>query len=138
MIFGMNLDIREHEMDLLKQLGGPAWAAVGLTNDIFSWDKERDAAAKAGASHVINAIWVLMREHSIGEAEAHVLCREKIKELVAEARRIAEQTKRNPELSRGLGAFTEAMLYTISGNLVWSMYCPRYHPELAKEDLMLP
>ena len=126
--FAMNLAIPDQEMDLCKQLGKPAWAAVVLTNDIYSWEKEREAAAKAGASHVINAIWVLMKEHSISESQAFELCRQKNKEFVVEAKRVADQTKKNPNLSRDLQAFTEAMLYTVSGNLVWSIYCPRYHP----------
>lgn len=125
--FGMNLVIPDREMELCKQLGKPAWAAVCLTNDIYSWEKEREAAAKTGASHVINAIWVLMREHSMSEAQALELCRQKNKEFVVEARRVVEKTKRNLHLSRDLRAYTEAMLYTVSGNLVWSIYSPRYH-----------
>lgn len=124
----MNLAIPEQEIDLCKQLGKPAWAAVVLTNDIYSWEKERKAAARAGDSHVINAIWVLMKEHSISEPQAFELCRQKNKELVAEAKRVVDKTKKNLDLSRDLRAYTEAMLYTVSGNLVWSIYCPRYHP----------
>ena len=129
LLFAMDLAVSDQEIDLCKQLGKPAWAAVCLTNDIYSWEKERDDAAKSGDSHVINAIWVLMTEHSISEPQAQELCRQKIKEHVVEARHVAEESKRNPELSPALKAYTEAMLYTISGNLVWSTYCPRYHPE---------
>ena len=130
----MNLAIPEHEMDLCKQLGKPAWAAVVLTNDIYSWAKEREAAARAGDTHVINAIWVFMKEHSISETQAFELCRQKNKELVIEAKRVADQTKRDLSLSRDLRAYTEAMLYTVSGNLVWSIYCPRYHPAKENDD----
>lgn len=131
----MDLAIPDHEMDLCKKLGYPAWAAVVLTNDLYSWEKERDDAAKMGDSYVVNAIWVIMREHTVAESQARELCRQKIKEFATEARRVTEQTKGNADLSRDLRAFIEALLYTISGNLVWSTYCPRYHPENFNEDL---
>lgn len=80
----MALTIPEGEMDLCKQLGRPAFAALGLTNDLFSWDKEHHAAKESGQPHVVNTIWVLMGELSIPESEAKAVCRKKIKESVAD------------------------------------------------------
>lgn len=133
----MALTIPDEEMDLCKELGRPTWSALALTNDLYSWEKERDAAEKVGASHMINAIWVLMREYSITEPQAQDLCRQKIKEYVAEAVSIVQETKSNSDLSLDLRAYTEAMLYSISGNLVWSIYCPRYHPEESFDNDLL-
>ena len=124
----MGLTIPEEEMSLCKQLSRPTWKVLVLTNDLYSWEKERAAAAEAGAPHVVNAIWVLMREHAISEAQAKDLCREKIKQHVVDAMRLVDATKRNTSLSRDLRVYTEAILYSISGNLVWSLYCPRYNP----------
>ena len=135
--FAMALTIPDEEMDLCKRLGQPAWAALALTNDLYSWEKERDAAKKIGATYVINAIWVLMEEHSITESQAQDLCRQKIKEYVAEAVRIFEETKQNSDISLHLRTYTEAILYSISGNLVWSIYCPRYHSEASYDDVVL-
>lgn len=133
----MALTIPIEELDLCKRLGQPIWAALALTNDIYSWEKERDAAADVGASYVVNAIWVLMREHSITESQAKDLCRQKVKEYVAKAVLIVEDTKNNPDLSRDLRTYIEAILYSISGNLIWSIYCPRYHPEESYDDVVL-
>ncbi|PCG91803.1 Terpenoid synthase [Penicillium occitanis (nom. inval.)] len=127
--FGMGLTIPEHEMSLCKELDRPAWEALALTNDLYSWEKERDDAAKAGESLVVNAIWVLMQEYSISEPEAKDLCRQKIKESVSRAVKIAEDTKKRTDLSPDLRQYTDAITYSVSGNLVWSIYCPRYHPE---------
>ena len=132
----MALTIPDTEMDLCKKLGFPAWSALALTNDLYSWEKEQGEAKKMGALHVVNAIWVLMGEHSITEAEARVRCRRKIKECVAETLRVVEDTKANLELSRDLRIYLEAILYSVSGNLVWSIYCPRYHPERAFDDVV--
>ena len=132
--FGMAITIPEHEADLCKQLVRPAFAAISLTNDLFSWKKERDAAEREGNPHVVNAIWVLMKEHSITELEAQKLCREKIMVYVDESVRVSEDTKRNINISSGLRKYVEAIQYSLSGNLVWSIYCPRYHPEASYND----
>lgn len=126
-IFGMALTILEEELDLCKQLARPAYVALSLTNNLFSWEKERDQAERDGIPHVINAIWVLIHERSITELEAKDLCRAKIKESVAEYTCVVEDSKKNPDLSLDVRKYLEALQYSISGNLVWSLSCPRYN-----------
>lgn len=134
----MGLTIPEHEMSLCKELDRPAWEALALTNDLYSWEKERDDAAKAGEPLVVNAIWVLMQEYSISEPQAKDLCRQRIKESVSRAVKIAEDTKKRTDLSLDLRQYTDAITYSVSGNLVWSIYCPRYHPEeVERNDIFL-
>ena len=135
--FAMALTIPEEEMDLCKQLVRPAFAALGLTNDLFSWDKERDAAQENGQLHVVNAIWVLMRELSISESEAKTVCREKIKESVADCLISVREARSNPELSPDLRTYVEIVQYSVSGNLVWSLGCPRYHPKASYDSATL-
>ena len=127
----MALTIPEHEKDLCSRLSEPAFVAFSLTNDLFSWEKERDAAKREGVSNVINAIWVIMGEQSMTELEAKAECREKIKEYVAESVRVVAETRGNLNISLDVRIYIEALLYMISGNLVWSIYCPRYHPEVS-------
>ena len=133
----MALTIPEGEMDLCKQLVRPAFVALSLTNDLFSWEKEREAAKRDGLTHVFNAIWVLMEELSITESEAKDLCRAKIKESVFESLCNLEYTKSNLGLSLDLRTYVEAIQYSVGGNLVWSLYCPRYHPEASYNDVQL-
>ncbi|MCJ1461457.1 hypothetical protein MMC07_000054 [Pseudocyphellaria aurata] len=127
--FGMALTIPDEEMALCKELVRPAFAAWSLTNDLFSWDKEHQAAQHAGDSEVVNAVWVLMREHSVDESRAKEICREKIKEKVIEYLRIVDDTKRSPSISADLIKYVEAIQYSLSGNVAWSIHCPRYHAE---------
>lgn len=133
----MALTIPKGELDHCKELARPAFAALGLTNDLFSWEKERDAAKRDGLPHVVNAIWVLMGELSITESEAKNLCRVKIKESVAEYIGILKYTESNLDLSYDLRRYIEAIKYSVSGNLVWSLYCPRYHSEASYNDVQL-
>ncbi|KAI4140929.1 MAG: hypothetical protein LQ341_003654, partial [Variospora aurantia] len=113
----MALTIPEEEMEECKQLVQPAFAAICLTNDLFSWEKERDAAKEGGQPHVINAIWVLMRELCISEDEAKVVCRAKIKESVTEYLVTLRKTRTSHDLSPDLRTYVEAIQYSLSGNL---------------------
>ena len=133
----MALTIPEKEMDLCKRLVRPAFVAISLTNDLFSWEKERDTARQNGQPHIVNAIWVLMGELSVSEDEAKIVCRRKISENVAEYELVLQETKVNPNISPDLRTYVAALQYSISGNLVWSIYCPRYHTEATYDSTTL-
>ncbi|KAI1498011.1 isoprenoid synthase domain-containing protein [Biscogniauxia marginata] len=125
--FAMALTIPQEEYNLCMELARPGYAALGLTNDLYSWAKERETAKRAGQDYVFNAVWVIMNERSVSEEEAKSICSEVIKKYVAEYCQVVEKTRNDRDLSRDLRAYIEAVMYSISGNLVWSIYCPRYH-----------
>ncbi|RBQ70453.1 hypothetical protein FVER14953_12269 [Fusarium verticillioides] len=122
----MGLTIPDEEYDLCMSLGRPGYAALGLTNDLYSWDKERKAAEDMGQDYVFNAIWVIMKESAIGEEEAKEVCRREIVQNIDQFRDIVAKTKADLSLSRDLRAYIEAVMWSYIGNLVWSIYCPRY------------
>ncbi|KAI1135782.1 fusicoccadiene synthase [Hypoxylon sp. FL0543] len=124
--FGMALTIPDHELDLCMKLARPAYVALGLANDLYSWEKERSAAIRAGQDYVFNAIWVIMKERSIEEEEAKEVCREEIIKAISTYCQTLEETRNDLSLSRDLRAYLEAVLLSYIGNLVWSIYCPRY------------
>ena len=62
----MAITIPDHEYELCMELARPLYIALGLVNDLYSWEKERDAAAEEGQDSVFNAIWVIMNERGIG------------------------------------------------------------------------
>ncbi|KAI5866412.1 terpenoid synthase [Durotheca rogersii] len=124
--FGMALSIPPEEHDLCMELARPAYIALGLTNDLFSWEKEREAARRGGQDRVFNAIWVLMNERGVSEEGARTICSEEIQKQVTKYCVVVEETKANLRLSRDLRTYIEALLYSISGNLVWSIHNPRY------------
>ncbi|KAI1735626.1 fusicoccadiene synthase [Xylaria scruposa] len=124
--FGMALTIPDNEYEICMEMARPGYAALGLTNDLFSWEKERHDAMEASQDYVFNAIWVIMKERSVTEAEAKIICCSEIEKYVSTFRQTVEETKHNSCLSQDLRTYLEAVLYSISGNLVWSIYCPRY------------
>lgn len=62
--FGCAITIPEEEEDETKELLTPALITASLTNDLFSFEKERDDV------NVQNAVLVVMREHGCSEAES--------------------------------------------------------------------
>lgn len=122
----MALTIPEEELDQCFRLARPAYAAISLVNDLYSWKKEKKAAEDAGLDHVFNAIWVIMQESSVSEEEAIEVCRQRIFDEMA----VFNDTTNDIGLS-GMSndtvAYLEAVRYSYIGNLVWSIYCPRYH-----------
>ncbi len=125
--FGMGISIPEEELDLCHELANTAYLNLGLTNDLFSWQKEHETAVAMGQDYVVNVISVLMEEHSISEEEAKAICREKIKVTIVDFRKIVKDTNERTDVSLDLKRYLEGLLYSLSGNLVWSLECPRYH-----------
>ncbi|KAF2203659.1 putative geranylgeranyl diphosphate synthase [Delitschia confertaspora ATCC 74209] len=124
--FGMGLTIPDGELDTCMKLARPGYAAISLTNDLYSWEKERRDAEGDGLDYVFNAVWVIMQERSISEKEAMEVCRDEIKKYIAEYCRIVEDASNDSSLSRDTRAYLEAVRWSHIGNLVWSIYCPRY------------
>ena len=131
--FGMALTIPDNEMELCKQLTRPAFAAISLTNDLYSWEKEYKEAQRNGLPHVVNAIWVLTNELSVSDSKAKEICRVKIKQYVSEYRNILREVGCNETISTDLKRYVEALQYSISGHLVWSIYCPRLGYQTSRE-----
>ena len=136
MTFGCGLTIPDEEADICRQLMTPTWVAASLTNDLFSFQKEYNDAQKIGQPYVVNAVWVLMQEKGVSEWEAKLECRRRIKEEVRKAIRNAELVK-EMNVSEDLKNYLELLLYSLSGNVVWSLQCPRYHRNIPYNGLQL-
>lgn len=133
----MGLTIPDEEMRLCEKLVRPGFVAISLTNDLFSWEKEFAAAVEHGQKDVVNAIWVIMEEHSCSIVEAKEICRQQIKQNVAEFIQIVRKARTDTSISLDLRKYLEALLYSLSGNLVWSLSCPRYHTNATYNHLQL-
>jgi hypothetical protein len=125
--FGMGISIPEEELDMCHELANTAYLNLGLTNDLYSWQKEYETAVAMGRDYVANIIGVLMEERKISEEEAKEVCREKIKVTIIDFRKIVDDTMAREDVSLDTKRYLEGLLYSLSGNLVWSIDCPRYH-----------
>ncbi|KAK3393827.1 isoprenoid synthase domain-containing protein [Podospora didyma] len=139
--FGMGLVVPTSEHTTLLSLGRPAWIAVALTNDLFSWDKEcRYAAAHKNISDfttIFHCLPILMRQHDTNLEGAKELLKEAIRAYVAEYIVTVEANKDNMELSDGLRLYLEALMYAVSGNLAFHTDCPRYYVDRKHSERQL-
>jgi hypothetical protein len=114
-------------MPTCAELVLPAVIAASLTNDLYSYEKEAEAARRAGNDHITNALWVLMVEHDISLEEARERAKGRIKEEVAKYVQVVADVNSRHDLSSDARKYIELMQYSVSGNVVWSIQCPRYH-----------
>lgn len=128
-MFGCAITIPDHEMQASSDLCRPAWIALALTNDLFSWDKEHRDAVDKGQTYVCNALCVIMQEHSVSLEEAKETCRKEIRESVKEYLDVVKRAKQENKYSIDLLRFMDGLVYSVGGNLVWSTTCPRYHAD---------
>lgn len=129
--FGCAITIPDEEAEETKELLTPALITASLTNDLFSFEKER------GDTNVQNAVLVVMREHGCSEEAAREICRKRIRLECANYVRVVKDTKKRTDLSDDVKRYIEVMQYTLSGNLAWSTQCPRYNAGAKFNELQL-
>lgn len=135
--FGMGIRIPEEELEMCHKLANTAYLNLGLTNDLYSWQKEYETAVAMDRDYIANVIGVLMEERKVSEEVAKEICREKIKVTIVDFRKIVADTKARDDVSLDTKRYLEGLLYSLSGNLVWSIDCPRYHRWSSYNELQL-
>lgn len=123
----MGLTISSVEQDRLHELCLSCFAHLTLVNDLYSYEKEYEAALAKGDPEWLNALNVIMQEHSINLDQAKIICRQRIKKAAAKFSAIVRSAPTDATLSVDVRRYLEALQYGMVGNLAWSMTCPRYH-----------
>lgn len=129
--FGCAVTIPEEEAEETKELLKPALITASLTNDLYSFEKEREDAS------VQNAVVVVMREHGCSEEEAREIYKERIRVENAKYVRVVKDIRTRTDLSDDVKRYIEVMQYTLSGNVAWSTQCPRCHEGAKFNELQL-
>lgn len=123
----MALTISEDERELMRPVAAPAYACIALANDFFSWQKEYDDfTCQSKSQYMVNAIWILMQEHSIKIEKAKKTLREKVAEYCQEFLRLKAKFQGSKVVSSDAGRYLSALELFLSGNVGWSQLCPRY------------
>lgn len=129
LIFALGLSIPENQQQMCLDLTKSFWISTSLTNDYHSWERERKASTGNSHDFVTNAIWVLMNKHSMTCDEAKAVCRERAQRCAAEYIRVVKNSKTRDDLCRDAKFFLDVLQFGISGNIVWGVRSPRYHPD---------
>ena len=122
----MALTISEDEISLIRPIAAPAYASIALANDFFSWQKEYDDfKQQSTSSYMVNAVWILMQEHSVTVEKAKQMLQTKAAEYCKEYLLLKAEFQ-SSVISSDAGRYLSALELFISGNVGWSQYCPRY------------
>ncbi|KAI9040292.1 bifunctional terpene synthase/polyprenyl synthetase family protein [Aspergillus affinis] len=135
--FAQAITIPENELEICHQLATTAYLHMALVNDLVSWDKERQSAVALGKDYVTNFIFVAMEEHGISEDQAQERCRQEIKKATINYLRVFQEIKARDDLSSDTKRYLESVLYSMSGNVVWSFYSPRYYTDASFSERQL-
>ncbi|GAB1315557.1 geranylgeranyl pyrophosphate synthetase [Madurella fahalii] len=129
MLFGMGMTLTTEEDNHLAEVVRPCYASLALANDYFSFDREWEEVQNGGPAPT-NAVWLCMRWHSVNVQTAKKLVRAAANRYEARFLELCEGFRRgNPICSEKLDRYLRGLTYQVSGNVVWSLTCPRYHPE---------
>ncbi|CAN9134015.1 unnamed protein product [Alternaria alternata] len=131
LLFGMGVTLSKEEDIQLEQIRKPYYAALGLANDFFSFDREYADFEKSGKSQTLtNAVWLHMQWYNMDVNAAKSMTLEATKRYEEQfLGSCAEFRQNNAPISEKLDRYLDALAYQISGNVVWSLNCPRYHRE---------
>ena len=135
MLWGMSMILTPEEDELLAPIVYPCFAALGLANDYFSFDRELREMQENQADNLINAVWLHMRWHGVDATSAKDMVRQATIGYEQEfLRRCEALRKARSPISEKLDCYLRGLSYQISGNVVWSLNCPRYHPAYRYEQ----
>lgn len=141
MCFGMGLLLTDEEWKLAAPITRPCFAALGLVNDLFSFDIEWEEYQREGKTdqNMTNLVFLFMQWENLSIAEAKERTKETVRHYEEEYyEKVKAFSLDRKTCSTNLETYLKAQSYQISGNVAWSLRCPRYHPELcAKAQDML-
>lgn len=131
MLFGLGMTLTAEEDALLAHITQPCYASFALVNDYFSFDREwGDTQSKPGASKpIINAVWLYMQWRGVSVAVAKRLVAAASNRYEARFLELCERFRNEHKpISPKLDLYLRGLSYQVSGNVVWSLNCPRYYP----------
>jgi hypothetical protein len=97
---------------------------VGLTNDYFSWEMEKNEPT----DRIRNAVLVLTKEHSISDQQAKIMLKDIIIREENKALELKHELASNMNLDlEQLKLYVTALELFAAGYSYWCATCPRYH-----------
>jgi hypothetical protein len=118
--WGMGTVLREEEYESTKEWDTVMGAVLGLTNDYFSWNVEKDRQA----SRVHNGVFILMKQHSISAEAAKTLLLGIIVERESRTAKLREERLKQPA-SKEVLRYIEALELYVGESCYWHATAPR-------------
>ncbi|KAF1959362.1 terpenoid synthase, partial [Byssothecium circinans] len=110
------------EQDICHDFCLSAGRAMGLTNDLYSWNVERNGPA----DRQWNAVSVIKKQYDLTEEDAVVYLKGLIVQHEQKTRQLGAEVMKLCGGSRKMAKYVDAMGLMLGGNCFWSSNCPRY------------
>ncbi|PKX88696.1 putative polyprenyl synthetase [Aspergillus novofumigatus IBT 16806] len=107
-----------------------AFVVLGVTNDLWSWEKEKRVTRQSGDTlPLINAVKMVMQVQDIGEESAKQTVRALIREHEEQYCLLRDEYLRRPSTSLSVKKWFQVLELSMAGNALWSIHALRYHPD---------
>ena len=134
--FGISFFPSKDDEVLFTPARTSAERALMLTNDYYSWERERDQSHSQGEGRIFNAVWFIMRQDNVSETVALITVKDMILKYEAEfAENKAKLYRDNPSLPFNLRVWIEGCGAVVAGNHYWCSHCPRHNDWKSKPPL---
>jgi ophiobolin F synthase len=127
----MGITLTYEEDRQLESVRMPCYAALGLANDYFSFDREYDEFQASGEAQTLtNSVWLHMKWHNVDILAAKKMVKQAIWRYERRFLDLCDEYRGEHSSVPGhVDRYLRALAYEVSGNVVWSLNCPRYHPD---------
>lgn len=119
--WGMGIAMSDEDYESIRAYDVALGNVLGLTNDYFSWNIEKDQVT----DRVRNGVRVLMKEHNVTADIAKVLLLGVIVEEEGKAAKLKEKRLKEP-VSEEVALYFEAIELYVGGSCYWHATAPRY------------
>ncbi|KAJ5162612.1 Terpenoid synthase [Penicillium coprophilum] len=119
--WGMGMMLSDEEYASIEAHDTAMGNVLGLTNDYFSWDMEKDQQE----DRMRNGVAVLMKEHNTTAEAAKVMLLGVIVEQESLAAKLKEERLKKPA-SKEIRQYFEAIELYVGGSCYWHSTAPRY------------
>jgi hypothetical protein len=129
MLFGMGISLSNEEHEQMRPLAKACYAAFCLANDYFSFDRELDEQNETKHVKLVNAVWLYTQWYGVDIDTAKRMIRETTVEREHHFLELCDKYRvTNAPISEKIDLYLNALSYQVSGNVVWSINCPRHNP----------
>ncbi|KAL3486676.1 putative polyprenyl synthetase [Aspergillus germanicus] len=105
-----------------------AFVVLAVTNDIWSWEKEKRVTRQSGQSlPLINAVQMVMQTQQVDEEMAKHRVLNIIRQNEEQYCLMRDQYLKRPHTSHSVKRWFQILELSMAGNALWSIHAPRYH-----------
>ncbi|EAW21078.1 putative polyprenyl synthetase [Aspergillus fischeri NRRL 181] len=105
-----------------------AFVVLGVTNDLWSWEKEKRVTRQSGDTlPLINAVQMVMRMQDTTEESAKQIVRTIIREHEEQYCLLRDEYLGRPGTSLSVQKWFQVLELSMAGNALWSIHALRYH-----------